>query len=438
MAQQHIKWLLSELPALVRKGVLLPEAAEQVATYYRKTGSISRRSVLSTVFTILGALLVGGGIILIFAHNWHDIPRFFRLFLLLGVLVGSQALVVRALRSAPAGGGPVEGATVFSILAFMANVALISQMYHIPGEMTEYFLICALVSLPLIYATRSIAGAIIYFLLVVSWAGAEQFAGGVAIPLWGLLAGMLPLLRRQLQEAAGRNSTLVFLWAFLLTIVVAAGITLEKALPGLWMVLYSSLFALMYLHKAKHVPSEGGFWEMPLESCGIVGQSLLILLLTFKWPWQNIGWNYYRTAGYHPIAAAFDYVVIIGALAWALLLLFEALRRRQRRALLFGAAPLLVACAFATHESALIPVLFVMNAYALVLGVDTILEGIRVGRRLWLNGGTLFVVLLILMRFFDSDMGMLVRGVSFVLIGLLFVYSNRLFARRMLKETHGT
>ena len=64
------KNILQELPELVQAKVITEETAQNITAYYdRKPSASSNR--LFIVFGILGALLVGMGIILIIAHNFQ-------------------------------------------------------------------------------------------------------------------------------------------------------------------------------------------------------------------------------------------------------------------------------------------------------------------------------------------------------------------------------
>src|SRR2546430_10467869 len=65
-----IRWLLAELPELVAGGILSAENAEALRQHYAATDSGEPRRIGFVLSAILGSLLVGGGIILLVAHNW--------------------------------------------------------------------------------------------------------------------------------------------------------------------------------------------------------------------------------------------------------------------------------------------------------------------------------------------------------------------------------
>ena len=75
MNTKHVQWLHEELPALVREGVLPEETAEKLRQHYGPMIKADGRRLMVVLFGILGAVLIGGGIILLLAHNWEELTR---------------------------------------------------------------------------------------------------------------------------------------------------------------------------------------------------------------------------------------------------------------------------------------------------------------------------------------------------------------------------
>jgi uncharacterized membrane protein len=72
--------LQKDIQELVEANVISPEIANAIQDYYiQKEESSPNKLVI--VFGILGALLVGLGIILIIAHNWDTLSRGIKTFL---------------------------------------------------------------------------------------------------------------------------------------------------------------------------------------------------------------------------------------------------------------------------------------------------------------------------------------------------------------------
>ncbi|MCK5242835.1 hypothetical protein KAR34_10315 [bacterium] len=64
------------------------------------------------------------------------------------------------------------------------------------------------------------------------------------------------------------------------------------------------------------------------------------------------------------------------------------------------------------------------NIYFLSIGVGISLLGVQLKKLSLSNGGLLLVALLVVTRFFDSDMSFLGRGLVFVIIGAIFLGIN--------------
>ena len=77
------------------------------------------------------------------------------------------------------------------------------------------------------------------------------------------------------------------------------------------------------------------------------------------------------------------------------------------------------------------PGLVVMNAYVLSLAVGTLTAGFHRGRLGLVNGGMVLLMALIVARFFDTELGFVVRGVVFILLGIGFLVTNIVVARRL-------
>jgi len=74
MRNREVRWLYTEIPTWVRSGILSEEGAERLRTLYgnRKEQDQER---CPDYLRNTGSVLVGSGIILLFAHNWSGYLR---------------------------------------------------------------------------------------------------------------------------------------------------------------------------------------------------------------------------------------------------------------------------------------------------------------------------------------------------------------------------
>ena len=432
MSQKQIRWLLGELPTLLNEGVVDGATAERLRRHYEPAAGKSRNWAL-TVFGILGGTLVGLGIILLLAHNWADLSRAVRTALAFSPLIVSQLLAGWILRAGKDSVAWREGVGAFWTLAIGTAIALVAQTYHIPGDAGRFALTWMLLSLPVVYLLNATGPALAYLAGLTFWAVDAQNSGGQALLFWPLAALVLPHVVAAARENVYASRPVVLFWGIALVLCVAVGITLEKILPGLWIIVYGSLFALFYLAGEFWFGEAPTFGQKPFQTVGAVGSVALAFLLTYDWPWEEIGWHYWRHgAAYHGAAAIFDCALAAALPVAAIVLLVGSVRRGKAAALFIGSLPILAVLGFAlvaqTDQAGGAMALF--NLYAFVVGVGLLVQGFRTWRIGTVNAGLLVVFALILLRFFDEDLGFVFRGVVFVLLGLAFLAVNLVLARK--------
>jgi uncharacterized membrane protein len=123
------KRLAEDLPRWREAGWVTPEGATQILASFE-----GRRSTfgLAAIVGVLGALLLGAGVIAFVGANWEYMPRIFRFALLiaaLGIAYGAAALLAAREYRVFA-----EAALLVAGLVFAASIALIGQTYHLAGD----------------------------------------------------------------------------------------------------------------------------------------------------------------------------------------------------------------------------------------------------------------------------------------------------------------
>ena len=137
------------LEELLKEGIISKENADDIRQYYqsKNEGSSNR---LFLVFGLLGAVLVGLGIILIIANNWDSFSKVTKTVLAFVPLVIGQGFCTYSLLKMPDNKTWREAASSFTFFAVGAGIALISQIYHIQGSTAEFLLTWMLLTLPLV------------------------------------------------------------------------------------------------------------------------------------------------------------------------------------------------------------------------------------------------------------------------------------------------
>lgn len=431
---KHIQWLYDALPDLVAKGIVPAEVADKLRQHFGPAEKQDGRNVLITVFGILGAVLIGGGIILLLAHNWEQLGRPMRAGIAFVPLLAAIGLGAWGMFRGRTSAAWAEGMGVFWVLAIGTSISLVAQTYNLGGDFGDFILTWALLALPIVYLLGSSLAAALYWIGVTTWCVNARIVDGFELGFWPLLALAAPHLWTAIRR--DRYSARVGWLMAVLAIcgAVATGASLADRLEENWVLIFSSYFAVLWLAGRQWFGEAGHWRRQPLQSLGGAGMMILAFTLTFREPWHHL----VRSAQWHtPATESGLYWARLGVAAlWsvgAMCLWGAAIRRRDIGGIVGGLMPVLAAVGFFWSNNAdrdfAMPLFF--NVYLFAVGVATIVGGVRERRLGTVNRGMLILAGLILMRFFDWHLDFVVRGLVFVGVGVGFLVTNLWLAKRM-------
>ncbi len=424
----HVRWLLRELPELVRQDVIAPDAAARLQAHYAQTdvsASVATRWIV-VLFSILGALLIGGGLILLLAHNWDELSRPLRALIAVTPLLLSSVFAARLLWTQSDSVAWREGLGTAQMLAVALAIALVAQTYHLGGRFEDFMFTWSLLSLPIAYLLRATLPAMLYLVGISIWVFALPYASRDGVWYWPLLAAALPYVWLCSRENSFHPRALLLLWVLAVSMPIsmtqlADSITYQR---GFWMLIWAGTFASLYLTGNRFFADASSFWQRPLQNIGVAGLVVLATMLSFSDVWTPTGWAALR--------ADLDYPGTVVALLSSMLPLLVALllwawswTQRRWHPLMLGAVPVLVLMCSATGINAAIP----FNIFLSVYGVGTLIIGVRQRQLGAVNAGMAVLSVLFLCRFFDSDMSFVARGLAFVVIGAGFLCTNLVLLR---------
>jgi len=431
MNKYALQCLYQELPELVNKGVLTQETAAAIRRHYGEVKVPDKKRFILILCAVLGSSLIGLGIILLLAHNWEQFSRFTRAVLSFVPLVAAQGMAFWVLLKRPNSSAFKEGAAIFLSLMVGASISLISQTYHIQGDVSDFILTWMLLIVPLVYLMQATMPAAIYLAGIASWAGSFWHDPLQAVLYWPLAAVVLPhfiwSLRRK--EYAVRATVLAFVMA--VSVCFAASFSLGRTWPGSWIIIYSCIFAIIYFAGYWAFNNISVNWQRPLRLIGTIGCIVFAFTLTYESAWESIKW---RGIGIESkllnLQTLPDHLINIIIVSVAMVLFYDYAKRKQYMRLLFGGLPLLAVAGYAMSGISVLLPLALMNLYILGLSIYLIMLGIRTNRLGEVNSGMLLLGALILARFFDSEMDFLVKGLVFIVLGAGFLLTNVRLMRR--------
>ena len=433
----RVRWLYRELAELVGQGVIQSQVAERIRQHYGETemaGRAAKRWAI-VLFSILGAVLIGGGIILLFAHNWRELSRPMRAAISVAPLAITAALGAWLLWTERDSTAWREGVATAQTLAIGSSIAMVSQTYNLGGRFDEYMLTWALLALPIAYLLRATLPMLLYLVGIVVWTGSVTNPAWSGLWYFPLLGAALPYVWWTGRANRYHPRPMLLWWVLAITVCIGVGFSADKVYGKLvpWPVLFGGLFGVSYLIGVRWWGEASAAWQRPLQPVGALAAVGLALVLSFGNEGSHTIWNYHwkdvhflRVGLQLAVAAIFP----IAAMAlWA-----GSWRRQAWSEVLLGSVSVLTAIgwiAMMGEVEVISAVLF--NLYLFVLGIGTLVIGFRNRRLGTVNAGMAVLAAVILCRFFDGDLNFLLRGTAFIVIGIGFLMTNLMLVRR--KET---
>ena len=134
----------------------------------------SYNNTLTIVFSILGALLVGAGLVLIFVTFWQEMSLIFKGILSFVPLIAGQVSGVFVLLKKKDKVPWCEGGSVLWTAGIAATMTLIYNIFDLSIDWTGVLLVIALSVMPVIVLLRSVAPLAVYYACSIVW-GIETY-----------------------------------------------------------------------------------------------------------------------------------------------------------------------------------------------------------------------------------------------------------------------
>lgn len=381
--ETSLSLLQRETASWVARGLITQEQANAILAGYVAAPPLGMRRWLQehliATLSILGAVLIGLGVLLFIGANWQSIPKGIKLGLLfLGLVVtyGGGYWVTDRLAMPRVG-----AALVFlGVILYGAAIFLIAQMYHVRAGSPSLLLWWSLGALPLAYAVRSRAVLVLGIstsLVTLLWYGALWLLGTDGAPQRDIaLASVTGATLLGLGLAKSRAKPLV--WSAPIPIVAGTALMLAS--------LY--LFTFRGIFDERVAPEPGVSWQFALAFHLNAGAAVVTSLAT----WLSAAVAGRAERGWLGIIVAGTLLVVGGAY----LVLFAPFGSPASYAILFNAA------------MAAVIIALIVGGY--VLGGPGVV-----------NLGVALALLDIVTRYFDFAWRLLDRSLVFIIGGLVLL-----------------
>ncbi len=402
------KWLLKEIESWKENKIVSEETADRLKNMYKPKKSIS---LLMVLFSVIGSLLIGMGIVLVSANNWwYSLPIAIRAFIGFLPLLISQVIVLFVFRYKMNSTAFRESAALLNMAGVFGSIALVGQIFHLPGDFTNYLLVCGVLFLPTMLTMNALSPLIIYYWTAIN--GGIYFSDGIGIIISVIMFAIGAVFA--LNKCRVKNGKSVYL--SLITVISGFVLILVSALEGncdLSIVLYG--YALLLLSASPILKGS--------EDVFLTTGRICFLILTFIVTYQGL-WGY---------KAEFDsttfLIIAILLILFATLLFVKNIIAKKYCPFSIVTFVVLILrviwCIFGLTEAPFDVIFMVaINIILFALSILCIFEGAKKIDLYNANTGMLTLCTLIILRFFDSELPLSVRGVVFLILGAGFLLFN--------------
>ena len=422
--------LQAETARWVEQGMINDVQRASILALYPGGSSNRDRTIL--IFTILGSLLVGAGVILFLAANWKAIPATVKLATVIGAVVASYGAGYHL--QFRRGDYPWLGQSLILLggLLYGAGIWLVAQIFHLSSHWPVGFLLWGAGLLPVVYAVGSIPVLYLSTAMLLVWNMGEQtstLSYNVLFPLLAL--GMVAPLARRAGSALAEAGVLggLFFW-------LAAGSLMHATLPSgaepgivaRLMMLYGAGLMLVSLARLGDTRAYLG-----------VGGLLTLIgsyILTFRFGFlHELPMPALTQGGLFQVGAVGGLLAAVAGLSW-----WYWQRGDGYARMALPAALVPVAAALSVHLLDTVPRMIAFNLVLFGGTVALIVLGVRQRSQLVVNLGLSAFLVHVLTRYFDLFFSAMNKSLFFVLGGVLLLGGGWLLERnrrRWMKEWGG-
>jgi uncharacterized membrane protein len=395
------------------------------------------------IFAGFGAVVIGLGVILLFAYNWDKMHKFAKLGVVFGTMAAAHGTGLW-LRRRESLRGFAESALLLGTMLFGAGIWLVAQIYHISAHYPNAFFVWAAAALLMAWVLPSVAQGLLATVLLAVWACAEvaSFDNHLVVAPLLVLVGTGWLAWRL------RSPVLLAAAAVSFAVSAAAGFCFNGT--GVFMVLLG--VAVAYGSLAWLARGDQAFpaAHVILRVAGMLLYFPLLFILTFHdaaedllerrtWYWHGLSMQEWLPVVVVPLVA----LSLAGLAVRRAAILHECHTPEFRARLAAPPAILLafLACGWLERltprpfgaETAGWIIATIATAVFLYHSVANLWRGCRDTRLGWVIGGSLLMAAWVFARYADLFDSLLARGVMFIVMGAA-LFAVAIFYHRLKKQ----
>lgn len=434
MSQQEskAKWLLNELSLWRQEGIIDDKCQKKLQALYSKPKE-AHSNLLIVIFASLASLLIGVGVISIFATNWDMFSRQTKIVLsFVPLVVGVGLFLFTSIRKVDSLAWK-ESTSGFLMLAFAASLGLISQIYHNGGTMQDFLTVWLLCSLPLVYIFKSYLSFLIYSVFAIGL-GVSTIGDNTLVQSWLIPMGVIPYYIFQLTKQTSENKTIVSGWVLTLGFGGLLFANFWEAY-GFLLLMMSTLASMLYVIGKYFHGNQTNILKQPMQLLSYLTVIILSFMLTFisvtEELMDEMVDDYFRVdfeVGdvYYLLGLGF-FAIVIGCF------LSSILHQKMKINWFIVISPLLFMVMLGFQEATSLVVVVMFIVFLFSLGIHLVGQGVQQKKMLKLNVGMLLISAIVLTKFFEVDIPLTMKGIVSVFIGVGFLVANVGLSKQVIK-----
>ncbi|MFT5778679.1 MAG: hypothetical protein ACI837_001635 [Crocinitomicaceae bacterium] len=441
------QYLIEFANKLEEKNIVNNESGIKIRNFIRGMESSTSWELFMIIGGIMGALFCSAGIFALISHNWDDFPKHTRGFFSVVPALAGLYFYYRALFHHEKSKTWIEASSLFLMLMIGASIALVSQTYQMDGDFTKFIKVWMLLTIPLFYFAKA-SGLAIFYLGLILILVIDYSIGAWGIPsiersenmnwYWLMLLAFLPHYYMSLNKNGGQQSIRVIYLSYCLyfTVILALGFTVQGNYL-LWFLFVQVGFYLLgkkYMSSNDSFPTQRGIMARPFQFGSQLWISFALLAISNKDALHEV-FRYDSFFNYDKWDTDqtfyFYLLIVLMAGLYTLFFIFRKHFGNVNYAIIF--APIVVIYAMFLNEylTSWWWLTLLLNFYILFLGFMAIFQGSSNNYVTQMAAGLILISVLLWIRYFDSDLNFIVKGLIFMGVGGAFFLINLLVREKV-------
>lgn len=427
--------LLDFAKKLETKNIVSIEAGIKIRSFIRRNEDPSYWQIFLVISALFGALFASAGIFSIIAHNWYDMSKHVKgFFSIIPVLIALYFYSLALFKHKDSKTW-IESSSLFLMLMIGGSMALVSQTYEIEGDFLEFFKVWLALTIPLFYVARASAISGFYLILTlplladtIAFGG---FSGGESESelfwFWLFILAFIPHFYLALNKKSTKQSIRIVYMSYVFYVVLTIGlIATVKSNFILWALTAGVgfyLFGKQYMRDNMYVLMRPFSWvsQLAVVAILIAISNKLSMIVAFGSDsfmhfdrWQDEEWYYFLLL-----------VIVMGGIY------FNFFRGKEKFGevnyfIIFTPFFVIFCMLFDDLVDSWWWMSLFINFYILYIGITTMIHGSSSGNVVKVLAGLIVVAVLLGIRYFDTDLGYIAKGIVFLMVGGMFFVINLL------------